>query len=335
MLLLVASASLREREVSEHVVDGLGDGLAAIDDEQDPPGRVESAGGEVGHQAGAHRGVLGRALDHAEGDLGAVERDPQRADQGMLAEPEAVQVHDQPALIAQRAGVQLDQPLGGRVDEPAGYRRLRRGLRGLVDLVADGFERDRVAAGGDPGEHARDDALGQQVGRRQRRVRLERHLASRVIVVGDGAHAGAAHRHAAAAKRDRAVLGAVPRRGAIGVVFALGASDRGDLGVHQLGHDLQPDGGRGGQQPFAHVLGEGGQVPVSTLETSVNGLESRNVSVDVSRGDVGVCDPAMGVLLRTWRSGGASHTSRSTRRTPTSTSTNPGSTSTPRPGNHH
>jgi hypothetical protein len=45
---------------------------------------------------------------------------------------------------------------------------------------------------------------------------------------------------------------------------------------------------------------------------------------DESRVDVGVCDPAMGVLLRTWRSGGASHTSRSTRRTPTSTSTDPG-----------
>ena len=45
-------------------------------------------------------------------------------------------------------------------------------------------------------------------------------------------------------------------------VLALGAGEVGDLGGHQLGHDLQPDRDRGGQQPLAQVLGEPGQVPV-------------------------------------------------------------------------
>jgi hypothetical protein len=45
-------------------------------------------------------------------------------------------------------------------------------------------------------------------------------------------------------------------------VFALGAGEVGDLGGHQLGHDLQADRGRGGQQPLAQVLGEPGQMPV-------------------------------------------------------------------------
>jgi hypothetical protein len=45
-------------------------------------------------------------------------------------------------------------------------------------------------------------------------------------------------------------------------VLALGAGEVGDLGSHQLGHDLQADRGRGGQQPLVHVLDEPGQVPV-------------------------------------------------------------------------
>lgn len=44
---------------------------------------------------------------------------------------------------------------------------------------------------------------------------------------------------------------------------ALGAGYLGDLGVHQLGHDLEGDRGRGRQQPFAHVLGKGVEVAVA------------------------------------------------------------------------
>jgi hypothetical protein len=36
----------------------------------------------------------------------------------------------------------------------------------------------------------------------------------------------------------------------------------GDLGVHQLGHDVQADRDRSGQQALGQVLGESGQTPV-------------------------------------------------------------------------
>jgi hypothetical protein len=48
---------------------------------------------QVGHQPGADRLVLGGALGHAQGDLGAVDGHAQRADQQVLAHPEAVQEH--------------------------------------------------------------------------------------------------------------------------------------------------------------------------------------------------------------------------------------------------
>jgi hypothetical protein len=38
-------------------------------------------------------------------------------------------------------------------------------------------------------------------------------------------------------------------------VLALRPGKVGDLGVHQLGHDLQADRDRGSQQALAHVLG--------------------------------------------------------------------------------
>jgi hypothetical protein len=104
---------------------------------------------------------------------------------------------------------------------------------------------------------------GQQIRRRKRRVGLQRHLTLGLAIVGrDGAHARAAYRHAAAAKRDTGRLAAVAVQRAIGVVAAFGTDELGDLGVHQLGQHFQADGGRGEQQALAHVRGERRQVAV-------------------------------------------------------------------------
>jgi len=98
-------------------------GLAAVQDEQHATLGVQPAVTQPGHQPGADRGVLGGAFDHTQGDLGAVGGHPERADQQMLAHPEAVQEHHQPPLLAQRSVQQLLQPLGGRGHEPARDRR--------------------------------------------------------------------------------------------------------------------------------------------------------------------------------------------------------------------
>jgi len=123
--------------------------------------------------------------------------------------------------------------------------------------------------------------------------------------------------------------------GPIGVVAALRAGELGDLGVHQLAHHLQPDGGRGSEEPLADVLGERGQMPVDqTGQPSpsplVGGRDSRQpgrlgTGVVSGRGRMRTCQA--GVLLETWWSPGACLTAGSERRTPTSSSTDPGTTS--------
>jgi len=108
------TAPLDERLAAEHRADRLVQGIAAVDNEQDPFGGVQAPLGKVTDQPGAHRLVLGGALHHPEGDLGAVGGNAQRADQQVLAHPKAVQEHHQPAPVVQRACQQLGQPLCGR-----------------------------------------------------------------------------------------------------------------------------------------------------------------------------------------------------------------------------
>jgi hypothetical protein len=83
-----------------------------------------------------------------------------------------------------------------------------------------------------------------------------------VLVVADRADPRAADRHPAPAEGHRAVLAAVALGDFSRVVLALRPREVGDLGLHQLGHHVQANRGRGGQQPLAHVLHELGQVPV-------------------------------------------------------------------------
>ncbi|MDQ3973593.1 MAG: hypothetical protein M3276_04545, partial [Actinomycetota bacterium] len=64
----------------------------------------------------------------------------------MLAEAEAVDEHDQPAPVAQRAGAQVGQPLGGGGDKPAGDDRFGGTGGGLGDRLPDRLEPVAVAA---------------------------------------------------------------------------------------------------------------------------------------------------------------------------------------------
>src|SRR5680860_978776 len=113
----------------------------------------------------------------------------------------------------------------------------------------------------------------------------------------------------------------------------------GDLGFHQLGHHLQPDRGRGGQQPLADVLSERGQMPVDglsehTAQPSISARDELQRAGHTARFGTGVVSGRgrvrtwhWGSSRETWWFPGASHTSRSERRTPTSSSTDPGTTS--------
>jgi hypothetical protein len=94
---------------------------------------------------------------------------------------------------------------------------------------------------------SRRDPLGQQVGRGERGVRLQRQL---VGIGAGGAHPGPTNPRPPPAQGDRALLAAVPHRHPSRVVLALGTGQLDHLDVHQLTHDLPADRGRGGQQPL-------------------------------------------------------------------------------------
>ena len=67
-------------------------------------------------------------------------------------------------------------------------------------------------------------------------------------VVG-GAYPGPGDRRLPAPEGDRAIDGAVPDVGAVGVMFALWASQAGHLGLEQLVEHVQTDRDRGCEQP--------------------------------------------------------------------------------------
>ncbi|MGH9279374.1 MAG: hypothetical protein ACRD12_14870 [Acidimicrobiales bacterium] len=113
------------------------------------------------------------------------------------------------------------------------------------------LERLLVAARGEPGHHGGDGVSGEQVGRGEGVVGLEAHLGAL-----DAEHPGPTDLDPSAAQRDGGILAAVAVGGPLGVVLALRARDLGDLGFHELGHHVEADGDRGGQQPFLHPLGE-------------------------------------------------------------------------------
>ena len=110
--------------------------LAAVDADEDRPGRVQAALTQPGQQVGDHAGVLRRAFGQPERMLDAVDADPQR--------------HQ--VQLGQVRGQQVGQCGLGRSDEPAADRGLARRTARLLDPMPDRFQADRVAAGGQAGE---------------------------------------------------------------------------------------------------------------------------------------------------------------------------------------
>ena len=163
----------------------------------------------------------GGALHHRERHLGALRGHPEGADHRVTSEVEAVTERDQPALIIQRPGPELRQPLGGGGDEPARHRRLRGPRRCRLDARTDGFQGPLIAPARQPGQHRGDHVVGQQIHRRERVVGLQMHLLVDAGVVGDGAHPRPTHRDPPTAESDLAILGAVPVGAAVAVMAAL------------------------------------------------------------------------------------------------------------------
>ena len=118
------------------------------------------------------------------------------------------------------------------------------------------LEGGTVAAGGGPRQHARHDALGEQVAAREGAVGCQWHLGRAV----DRAYPRARDGQASTTQGHPALLGATAGRGAGPLVLAPGTGDLGHLGRHEFVHDVEPDRHRGCQQTLAEVFGEAGQV---------------------------------------------------------------------------
>ena len=85
--------------------------------------------------------------------LVALDVNAQRDDTAGLGEVHAVDHQCDQIQPAQIGRKQLGQGGFGHRHKVAGDRRLACGRRCFTDLLSDRFEADRVAAGGQPGEH--------------------------------------------------------------------------------------------------------------------------------------------------------------------------------------
>ena len=121
---------------------------------------------------------------------------------------------------------------------------------------SDRLQPDRVAAGRQPGEHPvqrhppQDLGVGEQLVGRPPAARPEPSTA-RIR--------GRCDRDPAPAQAHRPGAVAVPGRGPLGVVAALGPAHRGHVRFHDRGHHLQAGPDREGQQALAHLTGQLGQ----------------------------------------------------------------------------
>ena len=172
--------------------------------------------------------VLGVAVVEPDGDLRAVGGDDQGHHAAAPGEDDAVDHHHRHVDLRKVAGQQLGQLGLGGAHEAAAHRRLRGGLRRLLDGLADRLAHEDVAPGGHAGEHALHHELAQQVPGAEQAPGVEHDLARAV-----GAHRPwPLHGHRAPAEDDRARRRAVPGDGALRVVAALGPGDLGELGLH-------------------------------------------------------------------------------------------------------
>jgi hypothetical protein len=103
---LVQLAALNDW-VIEHVGDGAAQRLGAVEHDQQRPGHIESAVAQAGQQVTHHGGVLGGALGQGEGDLGAVQGDPEGDHAGVLGHLDAVDQQRHQVQAGQVGGQQL------------------------------------------------------------------------------------------------------------------------------------------------------------------------------------------------------------------------------------
>jgi hypothetical protein len=187
--------------------------------------------------------------------LGPVQVDAEGDHAGVLAEVDPVDHQAHQVQPGQVAGEQLGQGGVGHGHKPAGDRRLAGPGGGLSDLGADRLQAQAIAARGQAAEHPLQRQPTQQLGAREQLVGGHRQLAGAV----SGADPGPLDGHAAATQGHRALLVAVAHGGAVGVVLALGASQRGDRLLQQRPHHLQPGAHGQRQQAFLGRLGDLGQ----------------------------------------------------------------------------
>ncbi len=239
----------------EHVQHRAAQRLGAVDDHQDRPGGVQATLAQPSEQLAGQGGVLGGALHQRQRMLGAVQVDAEGDHAGVLAEVDPVDQQRHQVQVAEVGGQQLGQGGVGHGDKPAGDRRLAGPGGGLGDLGADRLQAQAIAARGQAAEHPLQRQPAQQLGAREQLVGGHRQLTGAV----GGADPGPRDGHAAATQGHRALLVAVAHGGAVGVVLALGAGQRGDRLLHQRAHHLQPGAHGQRQQAFLGRLGDLGQ----------------------------------------------------------------------------
>src|SRR2546421_557011 len=242
---LVDSATLDRRAGTENSPYRCGQGLRAVDDDQQPVGGVQAAGDQIGQQCLDHGGVLRRAFPQPDRHLRAVRGDGQGDHGQVLSQVFPV---DHEHLDIQRSQVAVQQLREGglrRGDEPAGDRRAadRRGLR--RHLLTDRFAGGHVATRGQPGQHPLHHHGGEPVLRPEHPVGGKGTLATI-----HGAGPGTSHRHPPPAQHHRPPASAVTYRGALGVVLTLRPTRRGDLRVEHRAHHRHPGSHAHCQQPF-------------------------------------------------------------------------------------
>ena len=236
----------------EHLADPGGQRLGPVEHRQDRAGGVQAAFAQVNEQSAYQGGVLRRAFGQRERVLGALGVDAQGDHTAVLGEVHPVD-HDRHQIQrGQVGGEQLGQGGLGGLDEPPRHRRLRRRRAALLDVLADGFEPDRVVPGRQAREHPLEGHASHDLGAGELLVAGHRQLSGAIR----GAHPRSRDRHPPAPEAGRAGLVAPPGRSAVWVVASLRAAHRGDVVLHQRLHDLQPGADRDREQALARRGGD-------------------------------------------------------------------------------
>ena len=230
---------------AEDVADRLAQRLAAVDDEQDRLPGIEAAVDEIGQQRRASVAFSVLPSQSPSGILTPSVLIPKATTcvRSAISRPSSI-------ITARRTSSSRRD-----INSPARCAcARRRPLRPStcpspsscgLDVGADRLADARVLAGRDAGEHP--------VHHRPR----ERVTIGEVLIAAtvssrspSAVRTRGADRHAPAAQRHRPLLVAVTDRHPVGVMLALRAHDLGDLELHQLVHNAEPDPHAERQQPL-------------------------------------------------------------------------------------